>query len=1061
MKILYGPPGDSSLTLWFQHLSDDPETSSETLWLTPTQRKREWVITQFRNKRRVYLPRIHTFDEMTRMFYEIMGGKNRVIDPMIMQFIMLSIIRNPKLEPLINQWFSSPPGPGFLQEITRQIDELQRHGSGTDQLAAIPDTADGLGSLFQELYEHYQAYLQKHNLTDSGSLQLDLYEMLFLAKGKGNSCQGTSLVVPWKRCVLDGFLELTPLQLLILQQLDQHLEITLVWPGMPDLQGMFRWMIAGLKTTFPDAQWFPLAKPDLNIHASALAAIHLVELPPDGLPEDIQPANTRNVLRVIKSDTIHDEVITLARDIKKRLMNSTIRPEDIAITFPDLRTYTPLLRRIFQRYGIPVNISQSLPLTGSPVYIALERLLKLPGQWLRNDVLATLCDPLLTGWSGEKSRLITRKVVEWSARYKIVRGYQQWEDGLDRVLTLVPKNHSDIEIIILVRETLNKLKHLLDNNPDDQASRKSLPQWLIWIRSVLTHLELNRRLETLQRSVIRIFPGNTDHFEYTRRAYNRLLTFFDTLEPFYRELEPENQGTMDLTEFRTILPRLLAGVDYQLTTKSGDRVQVLGLLGIRGLTFKHVYFGGLTESSFPSSDPVSPFWTPELTDVLLERPSRNNRIRAFADLTRIMSVPTGTLTISHPQRSGDETILPSPLWEYILALLPCYEAIEKGDEPLCHKENLLLWATRTSMKNGEEILAPASSAAIAVLKEQVITGQRRSGYGSWCGCLNNAGVVVAHILDQKVGPERPFSASRLETYIDCPRKFMFDRIMGLGEPEAPVEDLSPLEKGTFIHKVLDSFYRARLADNLGRIKPGDEFFCAEQIRDIARQEFFSSGFTSEAAQRQLLDIIGRPEFDDPGTAERFAKTEAFGPSELQPKYLEWTFGRTKHAPAFKLCDCNDRQVIIEGKVDRIDQCGDETLIWDYKSGNIPKKSMITGMSKIQLGLYLMAVETILKTSVSAAGYYQIKARCDHELKAAIRKADTRIDALLPKPKTSRSYDCSWLPSEFEMYLDGLKSLVAEIVSAMRDGLFPIKVDTENCSGCEFAALCRPGKEIAR
>ncbi|MCD4652715.1 PD-(D/E)XK nuclease family protein, partial [bacterium] len=111
--------------------------------------------------------------------------------------------------------------------------------------------------------------------------------------------------------------------------------------------------------------------------------------------------------------------------------------------------------------------------------------------------------------------------------------------------------------------------------------------------------------------------------------------------------------------------------------------------------------------------------------------------------------------------------------------------------------------------------------------------------------------------------------------------------------------------------------------------------------------------------------------------------------------------------------------------------------------------------------YLMAVETILKTSVSAAGYYQIKARCDHELKAAIRKADTRIDALLPKPKTSRSYDYSWLPSEFEMYLDGLKFLVAEIVSAMRDGLFPIKVDTKNCSGCEFAALCRPGKEIAR
>jgi len=85
MKILYGPPGDSSLTSWFNHLSDDPVTASETLWLTPTQRKREWVIERFREKARKFPPRIHTVDEMTRILAQYFGGQDRELDSIARQ----------------------------------------------------------------------------------------------------------------------------------------------------------------------------------------------------------------------------------------------------------------------------------------------------------------------------------------------------------------------------------------------------------------------------------------------------------------------------------------------------------------------------------------------------------------------------------------------------------------------------------------------------------------------------------------------------------------------------------------------------------------------------------------------------------------------------------------------------------------------------------------------------------------------------------------------------------------------------------------------------------------
>jgi len=474
MKILYGPPGDSSLTTWFKHLDDTPETSSRTLWITPTQGKREWVNAQFRTQQRMFMPRIHTFDEMSRMLYELRGGQNRVIDPVTMQFIMLSILRDPTLEPLIKEWFTSLPGPGFLQEITGQIDELQRHGSGTDHLAAIPDAMDDFGELFQNLYGHYQEYLRGNNLIDIGSLQLELNEMLGVE---------SDITYPWKRCVLDGFLELTPLQMNILQHLDRKLDITLVWPGLPSQEGMFGWMIAGLKTYFPHAKWSPVVEDQTQTHALAGIAMHLVKLRPEGLPEEINGTDDANILRVIAGDTINDEVIRIARDIKTR----KAQPGDIAVTFPDLRTYAPLVRRIFHRYGIPVNVSQSLPLTGSPVYISLERLLRLPHQWLRNDVLAVLGDPLLTPWQGEKSRLITRKLLEISSRHKIVRGFQQWQNGLDREQERLHEGHGDIDIILTIRETMNRLKNILENPDDSNGSSKTFPQWILWIRSVLTH----------------------------------------------------------------------------------------------------------------------------------------------------------------------------------------------------------------------------------------------------------------------------------------------------------------------------------------------------------------------------------------------------------------------------------------------------------------------------------------------------------------------------------------------------------------------------------------------
>ncbi|MBN1297380.1 exodeoxyribonuclease V subunit gamma, partial [bacterium] len=450
MHIFFGPPGDSTVTEWFHDLPDDPGSASGTLWLTPTQRRRAWVTDRFRRAHRRFPPRILTFDEMIRILYTRLGGQRRIIHPAALHYLLLDRLQQPELQSALKPWIPQIPGPGFLQEVTRQIDELQRSGIGPEELAAIPDATDDVGAVFVAVYRDWSAMLDRMNVIDTGGLHRETFRLL-----------SESMVVPdvvprflpWTRCIIDGFLELTPLQLNVLSLLSPFVHLTLVWPGNPSGSGMFQWFVAGLRNAFPGAEWTPLADRSVTPSSLAQAAFILGGMTPDILPGDLPPMTGGNTLRVMESETGTEEIIAIARDIKRRLLDGTCRPSDIAVTFPDLRTVAPLIRRIFHRYEIPVNISQSLPLTGSPVFHAIDRLLRTADGWLIDDVLAVLGDPVLTGWPLPLIRSRVRKMVEWSSHYRLIRGWHHWIAGLRRIVAETEPESPDNLAAAAVLET--------------------------------------------------------------------------------------------------------------------------------------------------------------------------------------------------------------------------------------------------------------------------------------------------------------------------------------------------------------------------------------------------------------------------------------------------------------------------------------------------------------------------------------------------------------------------------------------------------------------------------
>ncbi len=1061
MLVLYGPPGDSSRSKWFHSFQDDPETASRTLWIVPTQRKQQWVSDMFRKVKRCFPPRLHTFDGATQLLYERLDGRAGLLAADAIPTVLESLYSRMQQPHRVFESIGSVPGPGFFAETARQIDELQRHGLTSQTLQSVPDALDGYGSIFSEVYCFYSQFLEEHRKIDIGGMQVRVSELLDT---------DIQVTLPWTVCVLDGFLELTPLQLDIIRSLQMFMDTTLVWPGNPATEGGLAWMITGLKVTFPDAVWRPLLSETSKetsrsfdseflpeqVPVCADAAFQLAGYAPDMLPGDIKEMPVQTCLRMIERDTFRDEVVAIARDICLRIEDGDLTWSDIGITFPDLHGYAPIVRRIFERYKIPVNISQSLPLTGSPVFTSVRRLLKLVNGWQRQDVLAVMGDSGITGIHPGVSRLIVRRLAEWSSEFKVVREHNRWVAMLEKIISTGSANNHDGQIASTALEIIQCLAAALHDSSKDASSVSFVTErvgsplyWLGWLRTTLAKLKVNMNIERLQRLALQLSDSGSQHFEYTRRAYNRFVEYFDAVEPFLTTAAvPDiSNDSITLAGFSDILERLLSGVDYQLTTQAGDRVQVLGLLGIRGLTFRHVYFGGLTDKAFPGHDPISPFWDPEMINTIMDKPAHAGKIAALADLIRVMDTALETLTISRPLHSKDEDLLPSPLWEHLEEMFPNAERVDDPKHAFCSRDMLI---------NISENTLPEDIVTARVVTGMAVSGERRRGKGVWCSDLTDVSGHSRSMVASKFGSQRYFSPSTLELYLKCPRRFFFDRLLELGEPELPSEEMTALDRGALVHNVLYEFYRERLTLESTRVRPDEIDTCAARIREIASKLINEMEYTGEFIQRQYQDIVGCPELNDEGLAVRFARLEAQGAPELQPALLEWSL-RNVDAP-FVLKDNEANDVLISGKIDRLDRTDSDAVIWDYKTGGIPGARDIASCKSIQVGLYMLAANHLLNHPVSAGGYYQVKSKCEPIIKTALRKGNSLICNYLPPKGRSNSLDREWPEEEYLDYMERLKQVIADIVSGIRQGKFPVADDIGECRFCDFVGLCRRVRE---
>lgn len=298
------------------------------------------------------------------------------------------------------------------------------------------------------------------------------------------------------------------------------------------------------------------------------------------------------------------------------------------------------------------------------------------------------------------------------------------------------------------------------------------------------------------------------------------------------------------------------------------------------------------------------------------------------------------------------------------------------------------------------------------------------------------GTVMNELETRFITMDKPktFSASSLNSYIDCPLKYYFENVKGISEEDDVSEDVDNSLFGTIYHKVMEDIYKPFINLN---VTPSD---IDKLLKGNMIEKYVENAFVKDA---KIKAITGK---------NLIIK-------QLIIKYVQKTLERDRQIAPFQYIGAeeplsfpvklaNGKQVKVFGKVDRLDSLKPGTVrIVDYKTGTTSGKvnndkvaDFFIPSSKrpsISFQLYIYALLCKKSTNSPIKGSMAVEP-CVY----AVR------DMFSDVPE---SYSIN--EKNLELFEEKLYGLINEIFDE-NVPFYPVPGD--NCKYCRFASICKKG-----
>ncbi len=745
-----------------------------------------------------------------------------------------------------------------------------------------------------------------------------------------------SVAAPLGSVVVHLVDELAPAHLALLSALAESLPVSVIIG------------VTGTPSADQPLVWWSGAVGDVDVPSSAAA------------PHEPGSADI-SVFTTTDSD---DEVRHVVRGILERV-EAGMPLARMALLYATTEPYARLVHEQLAAAGIGHNGPAVRTLSGTLAGRSARALLALvPGRWSRDEVI-----DLAAGVPGLDAAGVARPVGSWdtiSRSAGVVGGLDDWHQKLARYATTrAASGH---------RPSIASLRAFLDDLAERAAVVRSLTAWpdlAQWLHDSLLWLVGDART----------WPSDE------RAALDAVHLVIDEL------------AGLASFDHRPGLAGLARALDTALEVPSGRvgrlgiGVQVGPLDHARALEADIVFVVGLAEGLCPA---------PPTEDTLL--PDAERRLALHGELalatSRVGSQQRAFLAALASARDecvlgfprgdhrGGRTRLPSrwlldvlgrggprPTTDDLVAgrcagveHIASFGAGLRGAVTAVHgaeRRLQLLYDTDPAALATHALRTPGLARGITA-----ITARRSGAFTVWDGNLADRAVPSP-------GQGTVVSATRLEKWAGCPFRYFLGSVLGLGERDTPeqLDQVSPLERGSLLHAVLEQFigealesppapHEAWTAAHAARLHAiADELFAAAEAR----------GATGPAVRwrREQVDlraVLDRFLVEDSASRARRGTT---------PHAVEYAFGAGDEPP-LEVRLPNGRVLLFRGFIDRVDRtAAGSSVVLDYKSG---KHERYAGLvddpvgagTKLQLPIYALAVAAATGAPAESAHYWFIE-----------------------------------------------------------------------------------------
>lgn len=905
---------------------------------------------------------------------------------------------------------------GFLNHMLSFISELKEAMIPApfwrEKMNALKAREPDLAAKYEALAGIYEAY--EEGLKQKGLRDRQDGFTLFQERKQAGAFRHRRFESLW----FDGFFDFSELQLAYFKELcdmSENVTVTLTYEEDPKRAALFDAVRPVFETL--TGLGFKAERPDAKSRGRFISpGIAAVE---KGLfregKTDLAPKSPD--LTLFEAIGIEGEIEMIARQIERMIRAGNYRFSDFAILFREIGVYDSVVRSVFERYGIPVEVHERERLSFAPMMRVIVRMLRIfRDGWKRTDLMEFLKSAYVAQIGGKARDYEWIGALEHRAMERgVFRGRDQWLEPW----TQAP----ELKVIAEVEDSLR--------------SAKSFP-------------ELKNTFLRAVTSTFRIFQKTVSLEDYVRRdaaSYRRLESILDETGISFLQGQEISFDAFADRFFRLVELDL-----YPLHERDRNRVQVYSVSLARQKEYRVVFAAGLLEKKFPvqiKEDPVFSDWERVLFNesrnekILKEKLPRQSmeRYLFYVALTRASE----TLFLTYPRLDleGKEA-LPSYYVEEVKKIFGGNAAVKKQD--LGRPYPLLEEAVserELEMAVLGELWAPEKDAAkrplVLFLTNELL--KRPASRGKMVRAFFEVSDDLGDLAASGQDLFKPYETSptTLEEYARCAFKYYAHRVLRLNDPE---EDVNITRRGSILHKVLQKCF-----EKWNGHFPPFERACKDAEAELAEafkryplvtEKQYQLDLERESLRDMLFEFLRH-------------ELERLKDSPLQPRYFELAFGKEgSKFPVYEI-DVNGRKMKIRGEIDRIDTDAAQTVgvILDYKrtasAAKCDPKDFQMGVS-LQLPLYLLMMEKYLGLKPAGAELYAVKER----KKSGFYHADyTQYFPGLGAKKMI------FPEEEFRAFLSRSVDFVRQFNASMAKMEMAVRPRTlKECDFCSYGPVCR-------